>query len=276
MNPKRIWMQSVVLVGAAVLFFSNLALAEDTPRHSWEFGPELYSYTYKEYSIGVKNQGIMYGLKGSYTYHPDRFMLKLDTRGAFGRVDYSSSSTGSSDNIDDYVIEGRLLAGYDFFRSEDASVVYAAYAGLGYRYLNDGGGGTITTTGALGYDRESNYWYLPAGLQATTPLSEYWRLISTFEFDLLLRGKQESHLSTASPLYSDITNNQDTGYGLRGSFQFQKTGEKVDLSFEPFVRYWDIENSEVSTIRYSGVAIGYGLEPENTTVEAGVALSASF
>ena len=203
-------------------------------------------------------------------------MLKLDGRGSFGQVDYSSASTGSSDGINDYILDGRVLAGYDFYCSEDALTTYAFYTGIGYRYLNDAGGGTVTTTGAHGYDRESSYLYLPAGLEATMPLSEYWKLISTFEFDLLIKGKQESHLSTAFPLYADLSNNQNSGYGLRGSFQFQKTGEKIDLSFEPFVRYWSIENSEVGTVNYAGVAIGYGLEPKNDTVEAGAGLSVSF
>jgi hypothetical protein len=55
-----------------------------------------------------------------------------------------------------------------------------------------------------------------------------------------------------------------------------KTGEKVDLLIEPFVRYWNIDKSNDSNVTYSGVIVGYGYEPKNNTTEIGVNFGIKF
>ena len=276
MHSKRTLVQKIIFFAGFIVFFPRLAWAEPIPRHSWEFGTEVFNYVYKEPNVNVKVRGVMYGLVTAYTYHPDRFMLKLEGRNSFGQVDYSQPSSGSNDNTGDYVFEGRVLAGYDVYYSETSSTTYSVYSGFGYRFLSDPGGGTVTTLGLLGYDRKSNYYYLPIGLQGASPLGETWTIKATVELDILLAGRQTSELSTADPRYSDLDNDQNSGYGLRGAIRFQRAGERFDLAIEPFIRYWNIKDSERNNAYFRGVSIGEFIEPANNTLEAGVGLSASF
>jgi hypothetical protein len=48
------------------------------------------------------------------------------------------------------------------------------------------------------------------------------------------------------------------------------------IEFGPFVRYWNIDDSEVKPVAFNGVTIGGGFEPENETVEVGLALKIGF
>jgi hypothetical protein len=61
--------------------------------------------------------------------------------------------------------------------------------------------------------------------------------------------------------YGTIHNRQNSGYGLRGSVGFEYTGKDMDVSIEPFVRYWNIAKSELDNGWY---------EPKNNTTEIGL------
>ena len=84
------------------------------------------------------------------------------------------------------------------------------------------------------------------------------------EVDFLLNGQQNSN---GIPVLGDIENNQDSGYGLRASVKFQKHWEKSDFIIEPFVRYWNIDDSDI----VNGV-----IEPANETTEFGIHLSLMY
>jgi hypothetical protein len=200
-------------------------------------------------------------------------MARVEARLAAGQVDYSSTNTGSADNITDVAFETRGLLGYDFHHGP---VVITPYIGFGYRYLNDDSEGTVTTTGALGYERESNYYYSPIGLELLIPLQNRWYMGLTGEYDLFWSGKQESKLSGAIPGLSDLENDQDDGHGARASISFQKRFDRLTLNLTAFLRYWWVDNSEIAPLTFSGVLVGYGLEPENETYEAGVRISMFF
>jgi len=77
-------------------------------------------------------------------------------------------------NIDDYILEFRGLAGYDFPVSKASFLT--PYAGIGYRYLNDDSSGKVASTGALGYERESNYIYSPIGVKFIADLKKGWSM----------------------------------------------------------------------------------------------------
>jgi hypothetical protein len=239
--------------------------------HVFEVGAETYYMEYKEPGI-MKNEGVMVGGFGSYTYHSG-IMARVEARVAGGEVDYSSERTGSADDITDVAFETRGLLGFDL---RAGYAVITPYAGFGYRYLNDDSQGTFTTTGHVGYERESNYYYSPIGLELTIPLQNRWSMVLTGEYDLFWSGKQESRLSGAIFGLSDVENDQDDGYGIRGSISFKKRLEALTLNFGAFYRYWRIDDSEVSPITFEGVLVGYGLEPENKTYEAGVMFSLYF
>jgi len=74
---------------------------------------------------------------------------------------------------------------------------------------------------------------------------------------------QKSYLQSFG--FGTVRTEQDGGYGLRGSVSFQNKGKATDFIIEPFVRYWDIDDSEVDA------ATG-GYEPANKTTELGLEL----
>jgi len=237
-------------------------------KHSWDVGLHTSYIKYEEPGV-MDEKGYMYGIGGSYTYH-DTYMFKAEGRYMFGEVDYTGS--GTMDGVDDYIVEIRGLLGYDFITK---TIVYTPYIGYGYRYLNDDLRG-ITSTGAKGYERESNYYYSPIGIETLTDLQNGWFIGVVLEYDYFWYGQQESHLSDADPGYSDLSNDQNSGYGYRCSIKFHKKGSGVDYVIEPYYIYWDIDKSEVSNITYSGILYGYGWEPDNESKEYGIKFTVKF
>jgi hypothetical protein len=247
-------------------------------RHTWEIGPEVYHLKYEEPDV-MQDKGTLWSVVASYTYRgwapvsaetPGGRMLRAEGRYSCGQVDYDGALSDGTpytlDGIDLYTCEFRLLAGRDdlvkgtILRElyAGATTMHTLYAGIGYRYLNDD-----SSFDPHGYERESNYLYLPAGIETISDLKNDWSLGLTGEFDVLLWGLQKSHLGDAGVSVDDVENRQDLGYGLRGSIRFCKKGEKADFVIEPFVRYWWIDESEVSE--------GY-FEPENDSTEYGIRL----
>ena len=244
--------------------------AQPLKRHTFEIGPEISYRVYKEPGV-MKEEGWMYGLVGSYAYH-NKLMLKVEGRGNFGKVDYSNS--GNINNINDYVLEGRGLVGFDFLIAQVHSIT--PYIGVGYRYLNDDSSGRISTTGALGYERESNYLYSPIGLEINVQLGDRFYVKESMEFDYLWRGWQKSHLSDALPGFNDPTNTQKKGYGVRGYIGFLIVTKKIDFELGPFVTYWNIKKSDDEAITYYGTPVDIGWEPKNNTTEIGFKITARF
>ena len=262
--------------------FVGVAAGQDKPssfseslqqKYTWNVGAEISHIKYDEPGV-MEEEGMMYGLVGSCTYrdwmrpdtqapHKKRYMFRLEGKFSYGQVDYDGALWDGTpytiDNIDDYMFECRYLIGYDF---PNTTAMNTPYIGVGYRYLNDD-----TSFDPAGYERESNYFYCPIGIENITILNKDWSIGGTAEFDLFLIGVQRSHLSDVHPLYEDLENCQRKGYGLRGSIKCQKKGKKVDWAIEPFIRYWDIAKSDVSH---------GGYEPKNTSIEYGVGIVAEF
>lgn len=258
---------------AALIAFAMPAQAAELPMGSeYDAGLEIYYYNYEEPNV-MEQDGVQYGLTGSYEYHQE-WVIHVDGRFAFGEVDYTSPISGTMDDLDNYTFETRGWFGWDFPTSE--TIVLTPYFGIGYRYLNNDSAGRTSSTGAFGYERESNYIYSPIGLAARAAMEDGWTLFASAEFDIFWDGTQESHLSDAVAGLSDLENDQNDGYGLRASLGVEKAGEQVDVAFNTFVRYWDIDDSEMQSVSYLGVTIGQGFEPENETVEIGGVLSARF
>lgn len=266
-SPQREWSED-----EAVEYFPAIELKT----HETEFGTELYRYSYKEPVFNLEIDGLQYGVFGVYTYRPPRGdalhsdvinMYKIDARFAAGPVDYSSGPSGQLDNEDNYAFELRGIAGYGHLVNE--RFLLTGYGGFGFRYLNNDSGGRQTTTGAYGYERVSNYFYLPIGVETFHQITPHWNIAADLEWDIFLYGEQTSYLSDVTSGYPDLENNQDRGYGIRGSTRIIKEGEQVNLFFEPFFRYWRIHDSEV-TRAVGNTYVVSGLEPDNNTTEYGV------
>jgi hypothetical protein len=201
-------------------------------------------------------------------------MLKADGRFSYGEVDYKGQlSDGTAYNVNgitDYVLETRFLVGYDYLPSEKATVT--PYTGLGYRYLNDDLG-----KDPKGYERESNYFYSPIGIDASTDLGKGWLLGITAEYDLFWYGIQRTHLGDVYTGVDVVNNYQDRGYGARGSIKVQKKTGRVNFLIEPFIRYWNIKQSRTSAVTFAGTyIIGYAYEPKNNSTEYGIKVAAKF
>ncbi len=250
------------------------SFAEPLPGHTWELGSEISRIIYEEPDL-MKEEGIMYGVTGSYTYpYYNNFILKAEGKGSVGEVDYTGSLSDGTpitmNNIEDYMLEIRGVGGYDF-SILGASTIITLYMGIGYRYLNDNLSSSI-----YGYERESNYFYSPIGIEAITNLGNDWSVGAILEYDYFWWGKQKSHLSDVYPGFSDLENDQKKGYGWRGSVKLQKKGKKVGFVIEPFMRYWNIKKSDEKLITLYGIPHAYGWEPKNNSTEFGVKLAVKF
>lgn len=299
---KKIGVQLILIVGFVFImeinsfaavntknFFKDL-FDKENPLTQVELGTELSYIRYAEPNL-MKQKGYMYGMYSSATYRnstnediksiSDIFsddnkvnMFKLDAKISWGTVDYESEGTGTIDDIEDYMFEGRGVAGYDIPIFKSSRIT--PFIGFGFRYLNDDSGGRTSSTGHFGYKREARYTYMPFGIETHTPFNNGWNLDMVFEYDLFLGGKQKSYLGDAVAGLNTVTNEQNDGYGLRGSIKIQKETEKLGFSFEPFIRYWNIDDSEVSAITFSGSIVGSGVEPKNNSTEYGVKLGVQF
>jgi hypothetical protein len=243
------------------------AAQQPAVEHAWqpgaELGLEVYNFRYVEPRI-MRDHGAMYGPTAAYTWYHDALALRGEGRLAFGQVDYKSPVSGTMSDISDVALELRGLAGWEF---APRRVAVTPYAGLAYRYLNDDASGKVTSIGAGGYERTSNYFYTPIGVASMMPLCDKWSFGATVEYDLFWLGRQGSELSDAAPEFPNVTNHQEDGFGWRGSVRFVRHFEKHDLVLEPFVRYWHIGASNISKDT---------LEPDNRTVEAGLMVGVTF
>ncbi len=138
---------------------------------------------------------------------------------------------------------------------------YLMYAGLGYRMLFDDLGPGVTTTGAGGYDRLSQYVYIPIGVFSRLDDGSGLKA----QFNLLARGRQKSFFTQIAGYGNDPVNDQKTGYGLDFSYT------TPDGGWEVYARYWGIrDSSQTNVYRSDGTLSGVAVEPENTTTEVGV------
>lgn len=253
-----------------------------------DVGTEVSYFDYEE--PGVKDTGVLYGVYGAYTLQShrqtkvgapqglfehikDNGMLRLDGNASYGKIDYRSDASGSLNGQKDYTIEVRLTGGYTFNLSARLSLT--PYLGAGYRYLNDDSSGQRTSTGYYGYERESNYVYIPLGFETKSPLAGMWTWGLAAEYDFFIKGEQVSHLEDVSSQYGTFNNKQNSGYGARGSVDFVRHGGPFDILIEPFIRYWKIAKSNID-VNCNAIFCLAGFEPRNHTLQYGLKLGVKF
>jgi hypothetical protein len=264
----RLWVVALALSGAVLV--APAAGAQTRP--GFTLGPEASYYSYHESGLAIS--GPMIGLQGSWTWIPGFLFLRIEAAGDVARVDYSSTASGRTDGITDLKGETRILAGHDLALGGDTFLT--PYAGIGYRILYDMQGGTQTdrVPPFFGYNRLSQYLYVPLGLTLDFPLG-LWRVRPTVEADYLIEGWQTSYLQDVG-FQNSITNTQHDGYGFRGAVMLETGTPWGPLSFGPFLRYWKIGQSDFQALFAGGKSVGQGFEPSNDTLEAGVSLLLSF
>jgi len=264
---KRVILTTVLLAAVS----GAVSAQETTPanplltRPGWEVGGQISYYHYEEPNF-MKLAGDRVGAVGAYTFtSPNRVYSRIDLRSSYGSLKYQSSGTGTLNDVPDWIFEARAVVGRDFLTGDSAAL--SPYIGLGYRYLyNDLRG--YSSTGAVGYQRVSQYLYVPVGLTTRFRTGERWVIAPTVEYDAFLGGRQYSQLSDTGIGYSDATNTQKHGYGYRAYLML----ESGHWAFGPWLQYWKINDSDT-------VPIGLGkaaLEPANWTREYGVELRYRF
>ena len=258
--------------GKHVFNSQSYFLSTGLKRKSWFIGPEIYHFKYKESDI--QDKGTFYGMFFSCIYRDwiteagienpleDKRMYGAEFRFAFGEVDYDGQLMDGTpyriSNIDERTFEVRFLFGPDSLNESDLSTLYT---GLGYRYLFDD-----SSFDPAGYERTSNYLYLPFGYKFNQITDDPWSMAATVEADLLILGIQKSDFGTF-----EVDNNQRSGMGYRASVKFQNKSDDGIFIIEPFFRYWDIEKSDVEYIFPY-----YYYEPANETTEFGIQLKWLF
>jgi len=271
-------MVSVIFVPPFILNAWGIAFADNTNfmigENTFEIGFDTKYLDYEEDGY-MEEDGWMYGIVGKYIYHENNgLMFKTSLSIVFGETDYdgqTQSGTPVKADTDDWIFEWRALIGKDY-RLTGGSLL-TPFTGIGYRYWNN----DIDASG--GYEREIQYWYLPIGVKSISPLIKNWTWGVSMEYDLFLSGKIKSHISDIHPKYNDPENDQDfgDGYGVRFSLQFNsKISDSLGFSIEPYIIYWDIDESDTSTWTEYGMPITYVVEPENDTTIYGLRLTIPY
>jgi hypothetical protein len=253
------------VAGLMAAVCTTAAVAQRDPlatRGGWEVGLQGSAYEYEEPDFALLEGG-RFGVTGSYTFlGPDHLHSHIEARYSHAELDYTGSGTLA--DVSDHLIELRALAGLDF---RAGRMIWAPYAGLGYRYLyNDLRG--ASSTGAVGYRRESRYYYVPVGVTLRLPMGGGWVFVPQLEYDAFAYGKQRSYLADTGLGFSDVTNRQARGRGARGQLAF----EGPRWSFSVWSHYWNIKDSDIQAVGLGRA----GLEPANTTRESGVELRYRF
>jgi hypothetical protein len=242
---------------------ANSVLDETLTAPRWEIAPEVCWFRYQEPGV-MENHGVLYGVAAAYThYYQEKLQPKLfrvEGEFALGEVEYEGSLMDGTpytmDGNHDYLVNVRLLWG-SLWQSHAWENQF--YAGFGYRYLNDD-----STQDPAGYERQSNYLYVPLGLRAYHGLGGNWLFGLGGEFDILLIGLQISGIPESETDPSTVTNWQSPGFGARGTLELRHRAQALDLAVAPFIQYWWVDDSSTSS--------GGWYEPRNNTLQYGVNL----
>jgi hypothetical protein len=188
-------------------------------------------------------------------------------------MDYESPISGEAGKIRDYIAEAGVRAGRTFKATDHWFLT--PFAGVGYRYLFDGFGEKITSSGDFGYDRKSHYVYSPFGMESGHSLTPEWTFVASMEYDHLWHGWQHSEIGAAYGSDFTAINDQTEGWGVQASGKFIKKIGKYDIILGPYFRYWNIEDSDTVYATIDTVEI-WLMEPANTSVEIGGMFGISF
>lgn len=244
--------------------------------HAWEVAPEIYNFTYEEPGV-MEEEGTFYGILVSYTGRDERTRVsgdpstrsddsiswstfKIEGRYSWGEVDYDGALMDGTpyeiEDIDDYVLGLGFLWGREW---DPATFLNGIHIGIAYRYLND----ASHKVDPAGYERESNYVYVPVRLNAVVGSRNTWQLRFMAELDVMLVGCQISHIEET------IYNWQYGGLGAQGAIALTYRSNVVDFAVAPFIRYWWVPESETDQVYYEDYYLEY-VEPENNTTEYGL------
>ena len=260
----------LIIVG--ILFASYSQIVE-----SAELTLDISSYSYREvdqndnFFMEDKSAPFLYGVGirdwGDDEKNPNvrntNWMLLYTVEYSFGNIDYTSAGTGT---MKKQYYKGRLETYISTDRGVGANDLMP-YIGVGYRDLLDDSGFKTSSTNHLGYDRLSQYYYIPVG--AIWYISDSLSLKS--QYNHFIEGKQTSFLNEVLPNIYTINpiNTQRLGWGIDLTLR-SKLNDK--WSYYGFYRSWSIEDSDLASCS----PLIYCMEPKNQTHELGAGISYQF
>ncbi|MDG2264892.1 MAG: hypothetical protein P8L47_02080 [Candidatus Marinamargulisbacteria bacterium] len=251
-----------------------------------ELGGSIYQYYYAEPGVMAIN-GLLFDINSSlHIENPSNPWATIRAEVRYFLSDdptYTSKNTGKSYRNYHTGFETRALFGQTL------------YTGIGYRELIHHGAGTVTSTGHIGYDRLSQYTYIPIGIRLALNNARKKSWTINIEYRNLQRGiqttsfKKGTKLSIGSGNFYTLPNDkvfknyQPNGYGIhvaiktikhryhgivsnRNHFQINAIATTV------FFNYWSIEDSNFVPLYQSSSLY----EPRNYTTELGITLQLIF
>ncbi len=265
----------VSLIGLLLSTAPVLGETQSQPGFSrFEIGPEIFRYEYEEPGL-MTLKGTMLGIDARWfwtgprvrpTGQRDALLFGVHGRYAAGEADYDGQLLDEANTpyqvsgIDSTSYELRLLAGYAPQKTEDRFT--ALLIGFGYRFKDDD-----SSFDPAGYLRESTYRYIPIIFKHQWSTSERHSWIFQFEYSLFISGEHVTDLSSSDG--PRLPKTQNNGLGWRASAGWLGQSERFEWVVEPFVRYWDIDDSEVVRVT-DGRQVFEFIEPANRTWEFGV------
>lgn len=277
-----------LLGGLLIALFALPAFAGDL-----SVAVEFSDYGYKEPHMKgpIRNYGKMKGVSakytswdlfGSYFSNMEDTFITLEGIYMSGKVDYDGwlqNSYGDivgkakSEDINDWYVDARFLAGQRYHFSD--SWYADPYIGIAYRYLRDEG----QKKSEYAYLRESNYLYMPIGFNLGWQVGGGFNLTLNSEFDVLLKGRQQSGPTKAGEAqgFGDTIHDQSQGWGVRFSLKVEQEIGQVAIFAEPFFRYWKIQNSDIGfSVSEQLMQYQASIEPFNITREYGIKAGIRF
>jgi hypothetical protein len=267
----------VIILGVCVLF-SGTVFAQDLYKtHTFSFGLETF-YIENEEDTNLptdpKWDGVMYGGYLDYDFHGNNsLMLGADLSVTYGKLDFESTEVSTNRKVtsdsDNWIVEIRGLIGYDW--GVGSGSILTPFTGFGYRYWND--------DDSAGYEREVTYYYSPIGLMFAAPMNSNWNWGINAEYDFFWGGTAKAYFSDVDSGLNDPEGDWGVGdgYGVRGSIWFAgDVSNNMGMRIEPFVRYWDIDDSDTDTVTLNGTPIAEAFEPATTVFAAGVRVGLEF
>lgn len=263
------------------------------PQLSTELSYSIAHYMYQEEGGEfMKTSGTVSGptVKVTYLNKLTQFMAEVSAQYLFGSGTYEgglvNTFTGErrsySHDGDEYkLIVGQVLLGrdykinkkYDDLGRERTKFYVTPFFGVGLRHLNN------DSNDPYAYRRRTTWVYLPVGTELTWRLTPKLRVGFRPQANLLVYGKIRSDLFDDSPFRNKL--GFGDGYGFSGSVPVKRTFDSFALSLEPFVRYWNVKESDRDSVITTDYVPGEyweisALEPENETLTYGFALSFAF